>query len=221
MSQSSVPLHLFFYHTPFLLVHFTLSYYVSSTLYYFATRAHLCIYFLLLPATGIHLFLPPGGSRPPTRKRSFSVFAESIGPCKVRFRSYPFASPRAYLCMLLRFHLVSKRDPFRLSLSSLLLLSCTSRTSLRTSLLLGFLLRPSIRSPIQRYPTLFQLALLLLSPIQLYQSWLSTSSLGCSLLHIVISTFSRISPYYGGTFPVLHLNTVLLAVLEHLKDLFS
>ena len=48
------------------------------------------------------------------------------------------------------------------------------QTSLWTASLLGFLLYPSMLYRL-RYPTLFQLALLLLSPIQPYQLWLATS----------------------------------------------
>ena len=100
-------------------------------------------------------------------------------------------------------------------LSFLLLLSCTSQTSLRTASLLGFLLCPSILSRL-RYPTLFQLALSLLSPIQAYQIWLETS-FGMLLTYITISTFSRLYLFKVGTFPVLLLilYEVLLVVLEH------
>ena len=44
----------------------------------------------------------------------------------------------------------------------------------------------------QRSPILFQLGLLLFSPIQPYQIWLATSLLAYCLLYIAISTFSRI-----------------------------
>ena len=42
---------------PFLLEYFTLSHYVSPTLYYCPTRAHTCSHVLLLPTTGISLSL--------------------------------------------------------------------------------------------------------------------------------------------------------------------
>ena len=57
-----------------------------------------------------------------------------------------------------------------LFLSFLLLLPCIPQTSLKTSSLLGFSLYPSILSQ-SRYLTLFQLALLLRSPVQLYQNY--------------------------------------------------
>ena len=69
---------------------------------------------------------------------------------------------------------------FLLILSFLLTLFCTSRASLRTSSLPDFLLYPSILSQL-RHLTLFQLALMLLSPTLLYRVWLATSSLACSL----------------------------------------
>ena len=40
-------------HILFRLAHFTFSHFVSSALCCFTTRTHACIYFLLLPATGI------------------------------------------------------------------------------------------------------------------------------------------------------------------------
>ena len=54
-------------------VHFTFSHYVFYSTYCFATRAHLCIFLLLLATTGVPL--RSGRSRPPTPNRSFSVFA--------------------------------------------------------------------------------------------------------------------------------------------------
>ena len=90
-----------------------------------------------------------------------------------------------------------------------LLLSCTPQASLWTVSLLGFLLYLSILSRL-RYPTLSQLALLLLSPIQPYQLWLVTSFLACSLLYTAISTFSRL-----GSIAISALNTVSLVVREH------
>ena len=53
------------------------------SLYYFATKAHLRIFFLLLPTTGIPLL--SGRSRSPTRNRSFSVFTKSVLPCNCVF----------------------------------------------------------------------------------------------------------------------------------------
>ena len=108
-------------------------------------------------------FLPYGRSRSPTRIRSFGVFAKSFGPCKCFFipnRSLkpPYISDR-FPDFTLFF---SASLPFCLSL--LLHLVCTSQTSLWTSSLVCFLQYPSILSQL-RYPTTFQLALSLYSPI--------------------------------------------------------
>ena len=53
-------------------------------------------------------------------------------------------------------------------------MSCASQAPLKTVYLLGLLLNPSIFSRL-RYPILFQLALLLISPIQPCPLWLATS----------------------------------------------
>ena len=74
--------------------------------------------------------------------------------------------------------------------------------------LLGFLLFPSILRRL-RHPTLSQLALSLLSPIQRF--WLRLTT---SFLAFVVSTFSR--PYLLSSehIPASALRTVLLVVLE-------
>ena len=61
---------------------------------------------------------------------------------------------------------------FPLFLPLYLHVSCIPHTYLMTAPLLGFLLYPSIL-PRLRYPILFQLALLIFSPIQLYRLWLA------------------------------------------------
>ena len=51
-------------HIPCILVHFTFSHYVSSTLFFYATGAHLCNFFLLLSTAGIPISsFGPGGGR--------------------------------------------------------------------------------------------------------------------------------------------------------------
>ena len=76
--------------------------------------------------------------------------------------------------------------------------------SLPAKLLYGqyLLINPSMFSR-PRYPILFQLALSLFSPIQPYQLWLATSFLAYSLPHTPLSTFSRLSLFYVGTFLVM------------------
>ena len=76
-------------------------------------------------------------------------------------------------------------------LSSTVLLRCTSQTSLRTSSLLGLLIYHSILSQL-RFPTLFQLALLVFSPIQLYQLWLALFWLVPHFINVAISNLSCI-----------------------------
>ena len=151
-----------------LLVHVAFSYYyVSPTLHFFATRAHLCsIYLLLLPATGVPRFLS-GKSRSPRRNRIFTVFAKSIGPCKYVSLPAPLLGPQSRFGGKLLKNLSglpperdcsSKRvnPPYISSVSPIsacffalafpfflpfhIFLSCTSQTSLRTSSPLGFLL---------------------------------------------------------------------------------
>ena len=68
---------------------------MSSTLYCFATRAHLCIYFLLL-ATGI-TFLSFWQVQVPYTKSHFRRFRE--------FHAYPFAQVPGRLQAILRFQL--------------------------------------------------------------------------------------------------------------------
>ena len=82
------------------------------------------------------------------RSNTFSFLSVLLGPRK------PLSVPPLSPCFLAL--------AFPLFLSFLLLLSCTPRSYLRTVSLLGFLLYPSILSRL-RYPTLFQLVLLLLS----------------------------------------------------------
>ena len=123
-----------------------------------------------------------------TKNRSFSVFAYVVHwAVQVRFHSYPLSFSPTYIFKHSSSLSMFPRDTLSL-VSILSLQSCTPQTSVWTTDLLGFLLCPSILSRL-RYPTFFQLALLLLSPIQPYQLWLATSFLACSLLYIAISTF--------------------------------
>ena len=75
---------------------------------------------------------------------------------------------------------------------------------------LVFVVYPSTLSRL-RYPTLFQLALLLLSPTQPYQLWKASPFLACSSLYIAISTtcFKWVHSQSSA------LNAVLLVVLGH------
>ena len=161
----------------------------------------------------VYLFLLSGRSRSPTRNRSFSVFAKSNRPCKYVFIPIPWLN-RPYTSL----SSVSPISPFFLALvfpsfyPFLLLLSCTSQTSMWTSSLLGFLLCPSVL-PRLRYPTLFQLALLLLSPTQLYQRRLAASFLARSLLYVAVTTFSRLYFVLSGYIP----SSALPVVLQHLR----
>ena len=75
-------------------------------------------------------------------------------------------------------------------------------------------LYPSIISR-PRYAILFQLALLLLTPIHPYQRWLVTSSLASSLLYIPISIFLKSLLVLSGYILSSALSSMLLVVLEH------
>ena len=151
------------------------TWYVSSTLYYFATRAHLCIYCLLLPATGIPWCQVPGISffflASPGRLHQIAVSAILRSPLgganKLLFLSLRL-TPRICLSSVSPISPCFLALAFPFFLSFLPLMPCTRQTSLRTSSLLAFLSCPSILSQLS-YPTLFQLALRLLSPIQLHQ----------------------------------------------------
>jgi len=111
------------------------------------------------------------------------------------------------------------------SLSLLSILSSTSVllcllnfSSLRTSYLLGFPLRPFILSQLC-HPTLFQLALFCYSLrySSIKQLWLATSSFGMFLTCIAFSTFSCLYLSRVGTFSILLLKLyyfVGLSILE-------
>ena len=81
--------------------------------------------------------------------------------------------------------------------------------------LFGFILYPSILSRL-RYPTLLQLALSLLSPIQPYQLWRAKLfwHVPYFIPGIVISTFSRLL-CLSGYIPISALNIAILVVFEN------
>ena len=174
---------------------------MSSALYCFARCAHIYVH-LFSPPPGywyVYLFLLYGRSRSPIiRKRSCSVFAESIGSCKYTFSflflpSTPRISPSAFSippCFLVL--------AFPLFLSFLLLLPCTSQTSRRTSPLLGFPLHPSKLSQL-RYPTLFSSPLCHFVPYSAINCLFMAGNLFFGIYipyfipGVTISTFSYIS----------------------------
>ena len=78
-------------HIPFLVLHFTFSNYVTTTLYDFASRVHLCIFFLL-PIID-NLFFFSGRSRSPTRNSSFSCRGVLMA-CMAVVRSRMTVGPR-------------------------------------------------------------------------------------------------------------------------------
>ena len=94
------------------------------------------------------------------------------------FSRCPLGRPNTFPCLLLLLTPLVSLSPFVLALafplflSILLLLSCIPQTSLWTVPLLGFLLHPFIHSRL-RYPTLSQLALSSLSPMQPYQLYVA------------------------------------------------
>ena len=184
-------------------MHFTSSYHVSSTLFCFATRAQLCIYFLLSTATGISLSFF-WQVQAPYKKIAVSVFS------------------RIYVCV----------SPISPCFSELLNTGSISLPSIISSTSVSYLPKffvdiiswfPPIPfhtfSTTVCYPiTLFQLALLLHSPVQLYQLWLATSFLACSLLTLAFIQLYHVSYLFRvGTFPVLLLipyNSSCLSILS-------
>ena len=161
----------------------------------------------------VRLFLLSRRYRSPTRNRSSSVFAKSTGPCKYVFILIPSLNP-PYISKCF-FHLAL------FLIANISLLSIISSTSVLylpnysadiTSS--WFLLYPSMIFQL-RYPTLFQLGVWLFSTIKLYQLWLATSFLACSLLYFAISTFSLLY-FLNGYISSSALNTVLLVAREHL-----
>ena len=77
------------------LVHFTFSYYVGSTLDCVATRAYLCIYSLLLPAILVYLFFLAGSGA--LHETAVSAFSQSPSGRATTPSSIPFASSPVYL----------------------------------------------------------------------------------------------------------------------------
>ena len=178
-------------------------------LYFFATRSHLCIFFVL-PSTTSILLSSFWQVQVPYTKSQFQRF-RCPWAVQIHFHSYFFSSPPQI---------------FKCSSSFTLFLSASlSLVPFFTSVLYppNFSIDTSISSwfpPISfhtsrlRYPTFFQLALSLLCSIQPYQLWLAASFLACSFPHIDISTFSRrlvLSGYILSS----ALQTVFLVVLEH------
>ena len=143
-------------------------------LYCVATSAHLCIIFLLPSTTGIPL------------STFWQVQVPHAKSHFQRFRPLGRANTFSFLFLLL-----TPRKSLSVPPPSPCFLALASPYFYPTVSLLGFLLYPPIFSRL-RYPTLFKLALLLLSPIQPYQLWMAPSVLAWSLLHIAISTFSRL-----------------------------
>ena len=157
------------------------------------------------PAAGIlcisSIFLAGTDSLHETASQRFH--AKSTAPCTYVFIPIFYHSPpRTRLS-------VSPLSPYFLALAVFFMLlsfiflpSCIPQTCPWTAHLLGFLLYPSMSSPL-RYPTLLQLTVLFLSPVQLYQLWMATLFLARSLLYIASATFTRLSLPREGTFPVL------------------
>ena len=157
-------------------------------LYFFATRAYLCIFFLL-PTTGLPLPFFWQIEVPYTKSQlqHFRVAHWAVQNT-LSFPSIILTPPISVSIPPLLPYFLSLAFPFLLSF--LLLLSCTLELLYGQYLFLvsSYKICASILSRL-RYLTLFQLALLLLSPIQPSQPWLATTFLACSLLYIAISTF--------------------------------
>ena len=128
---------------------------------------------------------------PPPLHSWYTSFFVLVGPGSLHefavsaFSRFPLGRATTFVPYIFLPARISRRSsPFTLFLgaslslvlSFLSLLSCTPQTYLWTAYLLGFLLCPSILSRL-RCPSLFQLAVLLLSPIHLYQLWLAFSFL--------------------------------------------
>ena len=165
-------------------------------LYCFVTRTHLCIFFLLrLPRTGM---VGPG-----------TLYEVAVPTLSIhllgRANTFSFlpllSTPRKFLKCSTFFTLFLSASISLLSIlvfTSVLYPSNISMDSISSWFPPMYFMLSHLR-----YPTLFQLALLLLFPIQPYQLWLATSYLACSLLYTAISTFSRLNMFQVGTFPVL------------------
>ena len=160
----------------------------------------------------VYLFLLSGRPRSPTRNRSFSIFAKSIGPCKYVFIPIPSLNP-------LISRSVFPSLPYSLALAFpfflyfLLPLPFSSETSRRTSTLLSVPLDPSILSQL-RYLTIFQLSLcysLPNSPIK--YDW---QPLFWHVPYLILPFQLVMSLFVlSGYMPSSALNTVLLVVLGH------
>ena len=156
--------HLLFQKIPFLLDHFTFSYIPCEFYSITLPHGHIC------PSTSsssrLLVHLVPTSSF--WQVQVINTQSKSVGPCKYVFIPIPSLNP-PYLPTGSPISPCLPALAFPLFLCFfLLLLPCTSQTSLRTSYqyLFGFLLSPSILSRL-RYPTSLQVALWLFSPIQL------------------------------------------------------
>ena len=171
---------------------------MSSDFCGLAIKAHLCIFSPPPPDYWFTSFFFQVGPGP---RHEIAASAFSRNPLdRANTFSFPFLllASRASLSVLSlsRYFLAF---PFFLSLP--VLLSCTPPNLSMDSISSWFPL--IFFNSLLRYPTLFQLALLLLSPIQPYQLWLATSFLACSLLHIALSTFSSLYSFLVSKFPFL------------------
>ena len=119
-------------------------------------------------------------------------------------------NPRISLKVLVSFTLFCSASLALDSILSFASVLYLPQTCLWTVSLLEFLLFNRLfhaYSP--THPTLFQLALVLLSPIQPRQLLLATSLLSCSVLsHVCISAFSRLHLFRVDVFPNSALRTV-------------
>ena len=157
---------------------------MSPTLYCFATRAHICSHVLLLPTTVFFSLVGPG----PLHEIAVSAFSRSpLGRANTFSFQYLPSTPR-----------ISPSDyplsPYFVALAFFVssVLSSTyvlyppkfsiGSTSFWSSPIFFHIFSTTLS-------ILFQLALLLFSPVQPYQLWLATSFLACSLLYIAISTW--------------------------------
>ena len=184
-------------------IHFTLAhYYASSTLYCLAAWAHHCICFLLRPATGMPLS-SFWQVRALERSHNFSVFVKSIGSCEHGLIPIPSPNPRISPSVCPRSS-HSSALAFLCFLCLILRMSWIPQTYLWTAFLFGRLLPGvSIHTSRLEHPTILQLALLLLSAIQLYHLRLATSFLARFSLFSALSTFSRFNWTQVGAFQIL------------------
>ena len=211
---------------------------MSSTLYCFATRAHLCI-FLLPSTTGIPLS-SFWQVQVPCTKSQFQHFRVVHWAVQIRFHSYIFSQPSSKSLKCFSSFTLFLSASFCLNYVLLLLLSCTPKLLYGQYLfLVSSCILPTFSTtlshlfPARHGQYLFLVSSYILPPFSTTLSHLFPARPVVTLSHTALSTmtgtlffgmfltlyiarsaFSRFYPFQVGTFPVLLLILYYLSFLS-------